>query len=419
VNILIITPYLPHPAAGHGTGVFMHSLLQQIAPRHRITLLSFCDEEEERKAGALSALPVDLRIVRRAKGSQHGAAATAALALRRGLQLLRSIILWEPYYVAKWRDSRMAGLVRELTERTQFDIVQCEFAFMGQYAAFARRGATVLHEHDVTYRPAYRRYRQARTPAARAVLFLEWCRWARYERRLVPRFDHVFTVTEQDRMLLRRLSGSDRISYLPRGVDTGSARADDAARQPHSMLFIGTFHHQPNIDAALQLAEEILPLVLREYPDTVLDVIGSDPPPALTARAAAEPRLRVHGYVADVAPYLRRAAVFVAPLRFGGGVKLKIIHAMAQGIPVVTTRVGIEGIDGITGDAVAVGSTPAALAGLICRFFGDPALASRTGAKGYATVARHYAWPQVAATLERQYAQIIARHKEQRHVETP
>ena len=412
MDILIVTPYLPHPAAAHGTGVFMYSLLEQIAPRHRITVLSFCDAEEERMAGGLRALGVDLRIVRRAKGAQRGLASTAVLALRRGLQLLRSILLWEPYYVAKWRDPRMARLVRALTERTRFDIVQCEFAFMGQYAAFSRRGKTVLHEHDVTYRPAYRRYRQARATAARAVLFLEWCRWARYERRLVARFDHVFTVTEQDRMLLARLSGSDRISYLPRGVDTAEAPVAYAAREPHSMLFIGTFRHQPNIDAARLLAEEILPLVAREFPDTVVDVVGADPPAALVARAAAGPGLRVPGYVADVTPYLRRAAVFVAPLRFGGGVKLKIIHAMAAGIPVVTTRVGIEGIDGITGDAVAIGSTPDALAGLVCRFFRDPALAARTGSSGYAAVARHYAWTEVAATLERRYAQIIAPHKE-------
>jgi len=412
VNILIVTPYLPHPAAGHGTGVFMHSLLAQIAPRHRITLLSFCDREEERGGDALRALGIDLHIVRRARGSQPGAAANARLALRRGIQFLGSILSWKPYYVAKWRDARMARAVRDLTERLPFDIVQCEFAFMGQYASFAARGATVLHEHDVTYRPAYRRFRRARTPAARFLHYLEWCRWARYERRLVPRFDHVFTVTEQDRMLLRRLCHSERISYLPRGADTAGAPADYADRQPHSMLFIGTFHHQPNVDAALLLAEEILPLVAREYPDAVVDIIGADPPGELTARAAAEPRLKVRGYVDDVTPYLRRAAVFVAPLRFGGGVKLKIIHAMAEGIPVVTTRVGIEGIEGIGPGAAAVASTPAALAGLVCRLFADPALASHTGARGREAVARHYAWAAVAATLERQYAQIIARHKE-------
>jgi glycosyltransferase involved in cell wall biosynthesis len=406
MNILLVSPYLPHPHATHGTGVFMYGLLQQITQRHRVTLLSFCDEQEERMAAALKELPLEVHIIRRVKGRQKTILANGRLIAQRLGQLARSMFLWEPYYVAKYRDRRMARCIRELTRNSSFDIVQMEFAYMGQYAAYVQHGRLVLHEHDVTYRPAYRRYRRARSLLKRAVLFLEWCRWARYEPRLAGRFDHVFTVTEQDRLLLGRLSHSDRISYLPRGIDIPERMVDYSTRERHSILFIGTFRHSPNVDAAFHLAEDILPLVLDAYPDTNVYIIGSEPPPALTAISARQSRLHVLGYVDAVAPYLRRCAVFVAPLRLGGGVKLKIIHAMAEGIPVVTTRVGIEGIDGIDAASAAIGTSPETLADHICRFFADPSLAARTGSHGRDAVAQHYSWPSVADRLERMYAQI-------------
>ncbi|HMK39239.1 MAG TPA: hypothetical protein VK569_07865, partial [Bacteroidota bacterium] len=178
------------------------------------------------------------------------------LVVLRLVRMAQSILLWQPYYVRKYFDRGMARSIGELTGKTVFDIVQFEFAFMGQYARFARSGKLVLHEHDVAYRPSYRRFRNASGVIQRFLRYCEWCRWARYEPRLVRHFDHVLTVTEQDRLLLLWLTRNERISYLPRGMHVPETLPAFDSREPRTLLFVGTFDHQPNVDAALWLARE-------------------------------------------------------------------------------------------------------------------------------------------------------------------
>ena len=410
MNILIVSPYLPHPRALHGTGVFMHGLLVQLTQHHRVTLVCFCDDKESLLAPDLAALPLELHLIPRAKGRQASFAANALLALWRFVQLARSIILWRPYYTSKFTARRMARLVDRLTARQGFDIVQCEFAQMGQYRKHVRAGATILHEHDVTFRPAYRRFKKASRPIWKAFLFLEWCRWARYEPALAAQYDHVLTVTEQDTRLLKRLSHTNNISYLPRGVDLPERIPRYEQRESKSLIFVGTFAHHPNVDSVLWLVRDIFPLVLRKYPATILYIIGSDPPQALRDLAVEMPGVRILGYVEDVIPYLRECAVFVAPLRFGGGVKLKIIHAMAQGIPVVTTPVGVEGIEGIDHDRVLLANTPRTIAEGICALLGDPSLGARIGERGFELVRQHYSWKSTTLRLEEIYRTVKSQH---------
>lgn len=407
MNIFIVSPYLPHPRALHGTGVFMFGLLQHLTQHHRVTLVSFCDDKEAVLADDLKTLPLDLHTIPRAKGRQSNILANAYLALKRLYQFILSVILWQPYYVRKFRDWRMARLIARITRQERFDIVQFEFAQMGQYEHYARSGKKILHEHDVTFRPAYRRYKKSRSLLKRGVMFLEWCRWARYEPALARHFDHVLTVTEQDNLLLRKLSRTNQISYLPRGVAIPDRIPKYERREPGSLVFVGTFAHHPNVDSAFWLLGEIFPLVLQKYPATILYIIGSDPPSGLYKLASENPGVRILGYVDDVVPYLRECAVFVAPLRYGGGVKLKIIHAMAQGIPVVTTRVGSEGIDGIEDDSFLLGNSSRKIAEGICALLDNPALARKVGENGYELVKQRYSWKSTSLRLEQIYHTVV------------
>ena len=411
MNVLVVTPYLPHPRAGNGTGVFLYGLLSRLALRHRVTLVSFCDEREAALAHDLRTLPITTHLVPRAKGRGSGSAVMIGLALLRMCQFALSVAFWEPYYVGKYRSRRMARLIGEITAREHFDIVQFEFAFMGQYGKYVRSGKTVLHEHDVAFRPAYRRFRKASSLFSRAAMYLEWCRWARYEPAIARRFDHVLTVTEQDTSLLRRLSGANHISYLPRGVDVPDRMPDPHLRDARSLLFVGTFAHHPNLDAARWLVSEIFPLVAALWPDATLSLVGPHPPDDLKALAGRFPGVSVLGYVDDVLPHLRKASAFVAPLRHGGGVKLKIIQAMANGIPVVTTNVGIEGIQGIGPGSVLLGSTPHSFADQVDRLFRDASLPAALATAGYAIAKKFYSWDSTVSRVEEVYS-LIPRGKE-------
>ena len=299
----------------------------------------------------------------------------------------------------------MAKLVRRLTRDRSFDIVQFEMSQMAQYVKFVGNGKTILHEHDVSFRPAYRQYKAATSAVKRLVAYIEWCRWSRYERTMARRFDHILCVTRQDTSLMQWMSAKNDVSYFPRGVDTPDDIPPYASREPNSMLFVGTFSHYPNADAALWLAREIFPLVARKVPESVLYVVGSHPPAELLSLASNMPRVKVLGFVDDVASYMFRCRVFVAPLRLGGGVKVKVLHAMAHGIPVVSTRIGMEGIEG-TRSAALVGDTPQRLADSIVALLTDPRQSERLATTALGSLRKWYSWESVVARLQTIYDEV-------------
>jgi glycosyltransferase involved in cell wall biosynthesis len=334
--------------------------------------------------------------------------------MQRILQMAGSVFRWEPYYVSKYRHRAMAHALGALTRAENFDIVQLEFAFLGPYASACRSGAIVLHEHDVSYRPAYRRYRRAASFLQRLPAYIEWCRWYRYESRLVRACHHVLTVTEQDRHLLEWLTGSTRISYLPRGMDMPALLPPFHSRHPETLLFIGTFQHHPNADAASWLIQEIFPLIVRRHPRATLHIVGADPPSSFREMASRWPGVRVHGFVPDVDQYLDTCSVFLAPLRFGGGVKIKVLHAMAHCMPVVTTKVGIEGIEGFQPGMARLGGTAEELARHVSALFGDMAQAEAMAAAARANVERTFSWSALQNRVEDIYRRAASGPRETR-----
>ena len=406
MKILLITPYLPHPRAGHGGGTLIFDLLQQLSRHHEVSLLSFCDEQEALLVQDLKALPIDLMIVRRRRGKQKNLLLNILLASLRLVQLLHSIAVWQPYYVSKYWSIQMVSMIRRLTSRKRFDIVQIEYAQMGQYARYVRSGKTILREIDVVFRPAYRLYRRTRPPLQKAMAFLEWCRWARYEPTLARRCDHIITLTAQDAGLLQRLAHAKNICHVAAGMDVPHEVNAYSVREKQSLLFVGSFRHRPNIDAAEWLAEEIFPAVVERQRDTILYIVGAPPPPRLQEVAKRVPGLKVLGFVDDIVPYLRKCAVFVAPLRFGGGVKVKVLTAMANGIPVVTTRVGIEGIDGLDSDNVLIGNSTDKFVEHICLLLTDHGLASKMARKAHDNMRKNYSWESTMAQWEELYQRV-------------
>lgn len=408
MKILFVSPYLPHPRCGHGAGVFIYGMIEKLMTNHDVSLISFCDKRELELSKDFEQLPVECVFIPRGKGARKNFFWNAYLVAVRSLQLLRSILLWQPYYVAKFHHPRMVRELRSLTSRQQFDIVQIEFSQMGQYAKHVLSGKTVLHEIDVSFRPSYRKYRNSKSPFHKAVAYIEWCRWAKYEPVLVDIFDHVLTLSDQDRLLLNWLKpGRKNISYFPLAVDVAREIPAPASRDRQTLLFVGTFSHYPNVDAVRWLCSKIFPLVLRRFPQATLSIVGPHPPADLLDIAASDSRIRVLGFVDDVNVYLRRCSVFVAPIRFGGGVKTKVLGALAQGIPVVSTKIGVEGIDGVESDAILVDNSPEGIANHICDLFEHPERAAMVGERGWNVVESTYSWDRIIARLLTIYQSIL------------
>jgi glycosyltransferase involved in cell wall biosynthesis len=245
---------------------------------------------------------------------------------------------------------------------------------------------------------------------------VQWRRLRTYEGRVCREADTVIAVSETDAAHLRRLAPGARLLVLPNGVDTTafahrqpSARNDGRADEAPTVLFTGTMDFRPNVDAMLWFAEAIWPRLHAARPGLRCLIVGKAPDARLLAAARRQDGLEVIGAVPDVRPFLAQAAVYVVPMRMGSGVRLKVLEAMAAGVPVVSTRMGLEGVAAVPGEHVLLADDPPAFAAAVLRLLADPALAARLAARARELVEERYDWTRLTPALLSLYQDLASR----------
>ena len=245
----------------------------------------------------------------------------------------------------------------------------------------ATTAARILYyPHDLHYLREMRRYELEGDVSA----LEESNRVRKIELAIFREVDCVMTPSSEEAKVIRREVPSANVRVIPPYLyppqaATGLDESSFTAR--HDVLFVGGFKHPPNVDAALWLTREIMPLVWHDAPDARLILVGDDPTEEVQA-LSADDRVDVTGYVPELGPYFERACVSLNPLRYGAGVKGKIVGSLQAGIPVVTTAVGNEGIALVDGREVLLGETPAELAVAVVGLLRDPALCASLSAAG-------------------------------------
>ncbi|HYH46617.1 MAG TPA: glycosyltransferase, partial [Thermoanaerobaculia bacterium] len=239
-----------------------------------------------------------------------------------------------------------------------------------------------------------------RRPWARLYVDLQRRKMERFERALLARLDRCLVCSEQEAELLAGW-GIGHVTVVPNGVDTGYFRpagtppaAGERAGTGARLLFTGAMDYRPNEDGAQWFLDEVWPALRERLPGVAWTIAGKNPSEAL--RQKAEPQgVELTGFVDDIRPWFERAEVFVVPLRIGGGTRLKILEAMAMGLPVVSSRVGAEGIEAREGEEIVLADTPAEMVQALAALAGDPARRAELGRRGRALVERRYDWSSV------------------------
>jgi glycosyltransferase involved in cell wall biosynthesis len=269
----------------------------------------------------------------------------------------------------------------------------------------------VLDEHNVEYRiPQRLGEAPDASPPMRSFARREWPRLRDFERDACRRADRVLAVSAEDAAALTALDPAalrERVVPVPIGVDLEHWEAVTPEADADEILSIGTMYWPPNVDALLYFCAEVLPLVRARLPRVRLNIVGSRPTAAVRALGAADPLVTVTGWVDDVRAYARRGGVFVAPLRSGSGMRVKILNAMAMGLPVVSTTVGAEGIAVTQGEDILLADTPSAFAAAVVELLTDRARAARMGNAGRRLMERHYGWEAVGRQLLEAYDPLL------------
>jgi glycosyltransferase involved in cell wall biosynthesis len=303
--------------------------------------------------------------------------------------------------------------------RESFDVVQIEGIELAPYLGVidevrptsdaADRPLIVFDDHNCEYVLQQRTfltdlYSPARWPGA-AYSFVQWRRLRRYEAQVCRRVDQVLAVSQADGRALRRLVPGLDVTVIPNGIDTRAyapATAKSQSASP-SLVFTGTMDFRPNVDAVLWFTREVWPLIQAEVPDVHFYVVGQRPHRRLDP-LREHPNVTVTGWVEDVRPYIADAAVYVAPLRMGGGTRLKLLEAMAMRKPVVATSLGAEGYPVTDGRELILADTTAQFARAVVRLLHSPARSRELGQNARAFVERRYDWRVIVPRAEQVYA---------------
>jgi glycosyltransferase involved in cell wall biosynthesis len=193
---------------------------------------------------------------------------------------------------------------------------------------------------------------------------------------------------------------------VPNGVDLEYFRPLDRPPDPNTIVFSGKMSYHANVTAALYFVQHIFPLIRASKPAARLRIVGSNPPHAIQA-LPADPNIEVTGHVADLRQYVGSANVAVCPVTVKVGIQNKLLEAMAMGVPIVSTELGMEGLSTTAGQELLVGRHPAEFAAHVVQLFDDSSLARRMGAAGRHYVERHHRWAGAAEAFEREYAAAI------------
>jgi glycosyltransferase involved in cell wall biosynthesis len=289
------------------------------------------------------------------------------------------------------------------------DVLQLEYTAMAQYGGDFRRIVRALFEHDVYFQSIGRGLGHFPGVIDEIKARMEYLRALRYELEILPEFDQVQVCTPANRdYVLSFLPGiAERVQYgLRAGIDTSRYEFLPCGREPFTMLFLGSFRHEPNRVAMDWFVNDVMPLILKRQPAAKLMIAGSDPPPA-HAYADVAGAIQMLGFVPDVREPLRRYAVFVCPILSGSGVRVKLLEAYAAGMPVVSTRVGAEGLAGEDGEFCALADDPTGFAERVAALMENPDEAAEMAGRARAEVTRNWDMAAITRRLVDGYRELI------------
>ena len=405
MKVLFLTPQVPYPPQ-QGAALRNWGLISGLAERHEVAVLSFLSP------GQSAELATRLQAACRIE--------TVVLTTRTFRDRLRSLFTArQPDMALRLASGTYAHRLAEWLARERFDVVHVGGIEMAPYLdvieAARPRPLMVFDNLNCEYLLQKRAFltdlgAPGRWPGA-AYSFVQWRRLHRYEAEVCRLADHVLAVSDADAVALQALVPGLGVTVVPNGVDTRAYRSQSPKSKIRGsgsdLVFTGTMDFLPNVDAVLWFTRKVLPRVRAQAPGAHLFVVGQRPHRRLDG-LRSDPAVTLTGWVEDVRPYIAQAAVYVAPLRIGGGTRLKLLEAMAMGKAVVATRLGAEGYPVTDARELLLADTPADFTAAVVTLLRSPERRAELGQTARAFVERLYDWRVIVPRVETVYRRLVA-----------
>lgn len=398
--LLFLTPQLPYPPR-QGTAIRNWGLIRHLARRHSVSLLSFVELAQAPKPDVLRRICQPL--------------ITLPVPQRSRVDRIRTLLSGQADLVRRLWSPEFEQALTQMLAMSHFDAIHIEglemAAYLSTVLAAAPKSKIIYDAHNAEHLLQRRAFRAdlrhwQRWPAA-VYSWLQAPRLARLEAAVCQVVDGVACVSREDGAALQSLVPTLSPLVVPNGID----QADFADPGPlpavmqgerDTLVFTGKMDYRPNVDAAHWLLNEILPRVRAVRPNVRCLIVGQKPTASLVAHHNP-PSVVITGAVDDTRPYIGHAAVYVAPLRMGGGTRFKLLEAMALARPIVSTTLGAEGFAVQSGRELLLADTSEALAAAIVGLLENPTQASALAIGGKKFVEADYDWANIVPRLETLY----------------
>ena len=398
MRVAILDEELPYPP-NTGKRIRTLNLITELARRQELTYLCYRSHDPDEIAPAkahMAGLGINVEMHNEPPPKQTVLVNRCLLYAK----LAKNMLSPHPYLVDTHVRGGFVKMVRRFQECNQTDLWLCEWTPYAQVMRHLKPAPWVVVAHNVESLIWQRYHEMEQSPFKRWYIKTQWKKFQAFERWAFSQATRLITVSEQDAELARSEYGARRISIVDNGVDANFFSPNGTQRSSRQILFLGSLDWRPNLDGVTLLLDTIFPEVRRTIADAELLIVGRKPPEWLRQQMARQPGVKLLADVPDVRPYLRAATVMAVPLRIGGGSRLKILEALACETPVVSTRIGAEGLRVVDGEHLAIVESPEQMAARLVDDLTDPKAAQSWSQAGSELVRRHYDWSILGDRLE-------------------
>jgi glycosyltransferase involved in cell wall biosynthesis len=380
-TVLVVSPYVPYPLS-HGGAVRIYNLCRALEPRLDFVLACFREKNDTVDYAKLHEVFREVYVVDRDEKTS------------RDSEL--------PQQVREHSSASMRALIASLEP----DLLQIEFTHLAHFRDAAPGTPAILVEHDLTF-TLYRQFAE-RNPTAAARR--EYERWLAYERRWMPRYDTVWTMSDEDRR--QAIAEDGRAVTVANGVDL-ERFAPMPPAEGFEIFYVGSFRHLPNIIGFEKLRHEVMPIVWSRFSGARLRVVAGPEPERYWRESMRrdyprdlDARIQVHAFVEDLRPLYAQAVVVVVPLEVSAGTNIKVMEAMACARAVVATPIGCAGLGLEDGRDALIRATPADFAAAICELLADPERRKCIAHEARRTVEQRFSWTAIAEQAWASYLEL-------------
>lgn len=405
MKILFLTPQSPYPPR-QGAALRNYHLLRHCASNHEVHLLTcLSPQDEERPDPGLTTICSRVEGFRQPERPLHS-------------RLLDSLLATKPDIALRLEQEGFHSALQRMLAEESYDLVQVEGLEMAPYGFQVLNAAgggppVVFDAHNAEFllqkRAALMDARSPNRWHAACYSLLQWQKLYHYEKEFCQAVDGIVAVSEPDRRALSSLAGQTPTVSVPNGIEISRYIPEPLPEtSPPLLVFTGKMDYRPNVDAMLWFGLKVLPLI-RSHQSVRLQIAGMSPHHRLD-RLRSLPDVELTGAVEDTAPYIHGSAIYLAPMRVGGGTRLKILEAMACARPIVSTSLGVEGIPVRDGEHLLIADDPRSFADAVLSLLRDQAAGgnrSRTlGEAARSFVGHHFAWDKILPQMDAFHAQL-------------